>query len=56
MDAFVEGLINVPFDAVFRKVPVADALGKFCEICLVDRKLVERYIGMSFEDVAQIYS
>lgn len=56
MDAFVEGLKKVPFDAVFRKVPVADALEKFCEVCLVDRKLVERYIGMSFEDVAQIYS
>lgn len=26
MDAFVEGLMKVPFDAVFRKVPVADAL------------------------------
>lgn len=56
MDAFVEGLMKVPFDAVFRKVPVADALEKFCEVCLVDRKLVERYIGMGFEDVAQIYS
>ena len=56
MDAFVGGLMKVPFDAVFRKVPVADALEKFCEVCLVDRKLVERYIGMSFEDVEQIYS
>lgn len=56
MDAFVEGLMKVPSDAVFRKVPVADALEKFCEVCLVDRKLIERYIGMSFEDVAQIYS
>lgn len=56
MDAFVEGLMGVPFDAVFRKVPVADALEKFCKVCLVDRKLVERYIGMSFYDVAQIYS
>ena len=56
MDAFVEGLMKVPSDAVFREVPVADAMEKFCEVCLVDRKLIERYIGMSFEDVAQIYS
>ncbi len=56
MGAFVEGLMKVPSGAVFRKVPVADALEKFCEVCLVDRKLIERYIGMSFEDVAQIYS
>ena len=56
MDAFVEGLMKVPFDAVSRKVPVTDALEKFCEVCLVDRRLIELYIGMSFEEVAQTYS
>lgn len=55
MDEFVGYMKNVPASAKFRGVDVADALEKFCDICLVDPKLIETYIGMTFAEIAAIY-
>ena len=52
-DKFVEYLIDVVKNAKFYKwhESIPDTLRRFCDICLVDPKLVEAYLGIKFSEV-----
>lgn len=55
IDEFVLCLPYVARNAKFFHWPEGpvDALNRFCHICLVDPKLIEAYLGVTFEEVVK---
>lgn len=53
LDSFVKCLNHVIHSAKFYNwhEGVAGALRRFCHLCYVDPMLIERYIGITFEEV-----
>ena len=53
LDEFIKFLPYVARDAKFFRwhEGVVGALHRFCHICLVDPKLIEVYLGMSFKEL-----
>ena len=58
LETFVEHLVSVPRNSVFFgwDEGIKDALNTFCHLCLVDPKLIEVYIGMTFVEVEELYN
>ena len=57
-DTFTEHLMKVPGNCVFWgwNNGIEDALNHFCHACMVDPKLIEVYLGITFAEIANIYS
>lgn len=55
---FIQFIPNVAFNARFYNydMGIANALRTFCHLCFVDPMLVEVYLGMTFEEVEELYN
>ena len=55
-DEFIPYLITVVKSARFYRwhESTPQTLRRFCHLCLVDPKLIEVYLGMSFEELAKV--
>lgn len=58
INKFVEYLPDLVHSAIFHKwhEGIEGALNRFCNLCFIDPKLVECYLGTTFSEIAKHYT